>query len=100
MKRRVEWSQDALDDLRNQVAYIFADNPDAAQRVATRIRAAGTALGDFATGHPGRFSGTYEKSVAGLPFIIAYALADGDRAVSILRVIHTARNWQAEDCPD
>lgn len=99
MKRRVEWANDALADLLDQVMHIAADDPDAAKRVARRIRETGTALGEFATGHPGRVSGTYEKAVARLPYIIAYALTDGDRAVSILRVIHSARDWRAEDWP-
>ncbi len=99
MKRRVQWSYDALDDLLAQIAHIAADDPNAAQRVAKRIRETGTAFGDFATGHPGRVSGTYEKSVARLPYLIAYALTDGDRTVSILRVIHTARDWPAGEWP-
>jgi plasmid stabilization system protein ParE len=97
--RRVEWSNDALADLLDQIAHIAADNPDAAARVAARIRQAGTALGDFATGHPGRIVGTYEKSVTRLPYVIAYALTDGGRAVSILRVIHMARDWRDDDWP-
>lgn len=100
MTRRVEWSNDALDDLASQVMHILADSPDAAQRVAKRIRETGVSLGDYATGHPGRVNGTYEKSVSGLPYVIAYAITDGDRAVSILRVIHMARDWQAENWPD
>ncbi len=99
MTRRVQWSKAALDDLLQQIAHIAADNPDAAAQVAHRIRAAGSALGTFATGHPGRVSGTYEKSIAGLPYVIAYALTDQDRAVSILRVIHTARAWQEGEWP-
>ncbi len=100
MTRRVQWSNDALDDLLDQIAHIAADNPDAAARVARRIREVGTALGTYATGHPGRVSGTYEKSVGRLPYVIAYALTDGDRAVSILRVIHTARDWRGEEWPE
>ena len=91
MTRRVEWSNDALDDLLGQIAHIAADDLRAAARVARRIRETGTALGSYATGHPGRVGGTYEKSVVRLPYVIAYALTDQDRAVSILRVIHTAR---------
>jgi plasmid stabilization system protein ParE len=97
--RRVLWSNDALDDLLEQIAHIAADNPDAAERVARRLREVATALGTYATGHPGRVSGTYEKSVPRLPYVIAYALTDGDSAVSILRVIHTARDWQGEEWP-
>ncbi|MDB5676277.1 MAG: hypothetical protein JWM65_3259 [Sphingomonas bacterium] len=100
MTRRVQWSNDALDDLLEQIAHIAADNPDAAERVARRIREIGTALGTYATGHPGRVSGTYEKSVPRLPYVIAYTLTDKDRAVSILRVIHTARDWRGEGWPE
>lgn len=99
MKRRVQWANDALTDLLDQIRHIAADDPDAAERVARRIRQTGAALGDFATGHPGRVSGTYEKTVARLPYIVAYALTDGDRTVSILRVIHSARDWREEDWP-
>ena len=101
MTRPVEWSRDALDDLKDQIAYIAAENPAAAQRVADRLRATGDALGDMATGRPGRVTGTYEKSVTRLPYIIAYALTRrGDREiVSIVRVIHTARNWSDEEWP-
>ena len=100
MTRRVQWSNDALDDLLAQIAHIAEDDPDAAARVAQRIRETGTALGNYATGHPGRVSGTYEKSITRLPYVIAYALTDDDRAVSILRVIHTARDWRGEEWPE
>lgn len=100
MKRRVGWSQSALANLLDQIAHIAADDPDAAGRVARHIRETGAALGDFATGRPGRVPGTYEKTVVGLPYILAYALTDADRAVVILRLIHTARDWRAGDWPD
>lgn len=61
---------------------------------------AGAALAQFATGHPGRVAGTYEKSVSRFPYIIAYALTAGDRAITILRVIHAARDWPAEEWPE
>lgn len=100
MTRRVQWSNDALDDLLEQIAHIAADNPDAAEQVAQRIREIGTGLGTYATGHPGRVGGTYEKSVPRLHYVVAYALTDGDRTVSILRVIHTARDWRGEEWPE
>lgn len=101
MRRQVQWSRDALDDLKEQIAFIAADNPRAARKVADEIRATGAALEDFTTGRPGRVSGTYEKSVTGLPFIVAYAITAraGQEAVTILRVIHTARDWSAENWP-
>jgi len=48
-------------------------------------------------GRPGRIAGTYEKSVIGQPYIIAYALLPRDDGqaddILILRVIHTSRDW-------
>ena len=101
MTRGVEWSRDVLDGLRAQIAFIAAENPAAAQRVADRLRATDDALGKIPTGRPGRVAGTYEKSVTGLRYIIAYALTRfGDREiVSILRVIYTARDWPDEEWP-
>lgn len=99
MTRRVEWAQSALTDLIAQIDYIAADDPDAATRVAQTIRKAGDDLGVFATGHPGRVSGTYEKAVIGLNYVIAYALTDQDRTVSILRVIHGSRDWPDDSWP-
>ncbi|WP_264583694.1 type II toxin-antitoxin system RelE/ParE family toxin [Rhodoblastus acidophilus] len=101
MKRPVAWSRDALDDIKEQVSHIALDNPAAARRVADRIREMGEALGDFATGKPGRVTGTYEKAISRLPYIISYTLRPilGRESVIILRVIHTARDWQAEEWP-
>ncbi len=102
MNRDVQWSRDALDDLAQQIAWIAADNPAAARRIATRLRQVGDQLGDLATGRPGRVTGTYERSVTGLPYIVAYAITrrpDGE-TVSILRVIRGARNWPEETWPD
>ena len=95
MSRRVLWSTDALEDLKAQIAYIAVHNPDAAQRVADRLRSTGEALGEIATGRPGRVAGVYEKSVTGLPYVIAYALGErgGSVILIVLRVIHTARDW-------
>ena len=54
------------------------------------------------TGRAGRVTGIYEKPVTGLPYILAYAIsqANGEKAVVIVRVIHTARDWSAEKWPD
>ena len=101
MKRAVMWSRDALDDLKQQLSYIAPDDPDAARKIVAKLRETGEQLADFATGHPGRVSGTYEKSVSRLPYIIAYALTvhQGREVVAILRVIHTSREWDAESWP-
>jgi toxin ParE1/3/4 len=91
----VLWSQHALDDLDAVFAYIAADNPIAARRVADRIGTTAERLGKIPIGRPGRVAGTYEKPVIGLPYIIAYAvqhLPTGGEFIAVLRVIHTARN--------
>ena len=102
MTRPVFWSREALDDLNNQIAYIAEDSPDAASRVADRLAETALALGKMPTGRPGRVTGTYEKSVTGLPYIVAYAIHSkaGSEVVSILRVIHTSRDWQSEEWPE
>lgn len=101
MTRPVLWSRDALDDLKRQLVHIAADDPIAADRVVDRLRKAAAQLEDFATGRPGRVSGTYEKSVTGLPYIIAYELVarKAGEVVAILHVIHTARDWPEEAWP-
>jgi len=100
--RPVVWSRDALDDLKSQAAYIARRNRRAAQRVAKRIREAGEALGEKATGRRGRVAGTYEKSVTGLPYVLAYALRtlpNGLETIVVLRVVHTARDWPPGSLP-
>jgi toxin ParE1/3/4 len=101
LRRPVQWSRAALDDLKDQVFFIAREDPDAEARVAGRVRDTAAALGEMATGRPGRVIGTYEKSINRLPYVIAYALmSHGDReSVMILRVIHTAREWTAEEWP-
>lgn len=99
--RPVAWSADAHRDYLEILQYIAQSNPAAAQRVVDAIEKAGNALGNFATGRPGRVTGTYEKSVTRLPYIIAYSLSvqGGREVVSIIRLIHTARDWPAEEWP-
>ncbi len=103
MKRRVVWSRDALDELKQIGRYIAQDNPDAARRVAAALRKTGEALGERAIGRKGRVTGTYEKPVTGLPYIVAYAigaLPGGGEAVFVLHVIHTSRQWDDEAWPE
>jgi addiction module RelE/StbE family toxin len=94
--RAVRWSDDAVADLEAQLDYIAYDNPAAARRVVARLRSAGQALGEIATGQKGRVPGTYEKVIPRLPYIIVYGIGiqpDGSEVIDILRVIHGARNW-------
>jgi addiction module RelE/StbE family toxin len=101
LTRSVRWSRDALDELKVIGQTIAQDNPTAARNVARKIRAAGSALGVRATGRGGRVTGTYEKSITGIPYILAYTIHGiaGEEAIVILRVIHTARNWRNDSWP-
>lgn len=102
MSRPVRWSNDALTNLAEQIAYIATDNPSAAHRVADALDRTALALGDMPIGRPGRVTGTYEKSVTGLSYILAYAITqtDGVEEIAIVRVIYTSRDWSAEEWPD
>lgn len=101
MRRPVHWSTDALADLTDQLAYIAFENPTAAHRVADAVDRTAMTLGEMLTGRTGRATGTYEKSVTGLPYVIAYALMPHNdvETVAIVRVIHTSRDWPDEGWP-
>ncbi len=101
--RPVVWSKDAHDDFRGIIAFVARDNPAAAHGLAARIDQAIRALAATPTGRKGRVSGTYEKVMRGMPYIVAYALGDepkGHETVTILRVIHGARDWRQESWPE
>ncbi len=101
--RRLIWSEKARQDFREIIAYIAKRNPAAANGVADRIDRAARNLAAMPTGRRGRVSGTYEKPISGLPYIIAYALeatAAGDQVLAVLRVVHGARNWRAGTWPE
>lgn len=100
--RPVLWSRHAHEDFLGIIGYIAPDNPTAARTVANRIDQTVRALAATPTGRKGRVSGTYEKPVRGMPYIIAYALGDdpsGHETVTILRIIHGARDWREESWP-
>jgi len=100
--RALQWSREALDDFKKQIAYIADRNPAAARRVTERIDDAASSLARLATGRSGRVKGTYEKVIPHLPYIIAYALTikEGRETITILRLIHTSRDWRKGDWPE
>jgi addiction module RelE/StbE family toxin len=86
-----EWRQAARDDLLAIIDYISDDNPDAAQRLKDEIEHKAARL----PAHPliyreGRIAGTREMVVRS-NYVVVYAV--DARAVSILRVLHAARQW-------
>ncbi|MCP4565200.1 MAG: type II toxin-antitoxin system RelE/ParE family toxin [Bosea sp.] len=95
--RSLLWSAAALDDFEAAIARIAIDDQTAARRVAAAVDRAARLLAGRPIGRPGRVAGTYEKTVSGLPWIIAYTI-DGDRLV-VLRVIHSSRDWPKEGWP-
>lgn len=99
MRRNVVWAPEALRDLGEQIAFIAADNWQAAQLVRDRIGAAVELLAERPIGRPGRVLGTYEKRVVKTRYIIAYELPD-ERRLHILWVIHSSRDWPAGRWPE
>lgn len=104
--RAVVWSETALADLAAEVKFIAKTDPHAARDVRRKLDATGTALGVSLTGRPGRVPGTYEKTVTGLRFVLAYDVMPlpggdaGEEVVVILRAIHTSRDWPPGEWPD
>ena len=88
---------------REVVAYVAKDGDDVARRVKADIDRAIELLARRPIGRPGRMTGTYEKSVIGQPYIIAYSFLPrddgGEDDLLILRVVHTARHWPAGRWP-
>ena len=87
----LEWRQSAREDLLEIVGYIADDNPAAAQELKDEIEAKASTL----TRRPqmykaGRVAGTREMVVRS-NYVVVYA-EDADM-VSILRVLHAARQW-------
>ena len=95
--RDVVWSDEALRDFASSIRHIAKDNRRAASVVADRIDATVELLAQTPVGHPGRMAGTYEKRLLRTPYIIAYALSD--TTLTILRMIHTRRDWRDEAWP-
>ena len=98
MKRNVFWSEDALADVQNIFAHIAEVNVQNAHLVADRIEHTTGLLADMAFGKPGRVLNTYEAVVPKTPFIIAYHLGK-DSALTIVRIIHGARDWRENESP-
>ena len=96
--RHLVWTGEARREFIDAIAHIARDDPAAARRVRERIDAAARGLAERSTGRPGRVPGTHEKSVTNAPYIVAYAL--DERTVTILRVVHGARDWPSGRWPE
>lgn len=86
------WSARAKRDVKDIGLYIAKNNRPAAVATVKRIAATATRLLDYPSlGHPGRVPDTRELLVPGTSYIVVYR-ADA-RAVRIVAVMHTAREW-------
>ena len=87
----VNWTAAARADLLTIVAYIADDNPDAAQALKEELETKTAALILHPRLYrPGRVEGTREM-VVGSHYIVVYA--ERAQGLSILRVLHAARQW-------
>jgi plasmid stabilization system protein ParE len=96
--RRTLWSPRGLSLYERDVLdYLARQGENAVRRVRGDIERTIQLLAQRPMGRPGRLSRTYEKSVVGQPYTIAYSLLPrddgGEDDILILRVIRTARDW-------
>ena len=86
------WTARALSEIDTIFAYVAADSPSAAERLAVLIETKAQSLIDQPNmGRPGRVDGTREFVVTGTPYILPYRVRDG--RVEILAALHASRHW-------
>ena len=90
---KVRWSAESIDDLAALRAFIAAESPASAIRIARQIsETVETLLSENPEiGRPGRVPDTRELVVARTPFIVAYRIRPA--VVEIVRVLHGAQRW-------
>ncbi len=87
----VVWSPQAVGDVARIAAYIAAENPVAAAKVAREILVAGDSLAVFPRrGRPASLPGRREL-LAVRPYVLVYRILPGD-VVDILRIWHAAQD--------
>ena len=86
---RIRWTEGANGNLDQVEEYIAQDNPPAAVATVNKIIEAAQLLTDYpGIGKRGREHSTRELVVAGIPYIIIYAVLREE--LVILRVLHTS----------
>ena len=89
----VNFTPQARADLLAIRDWIAADDDRAADRVVSRILQTAMMFGQFPMlGRAGQVDGTREFSVAGLPYLIVYAIAS-ETDIDVLTVLHTRRRY-------
>lgn len=91
--RRVLWSPQGLTLYERYVLdHLHTHSESAAARVRNDIERTIQGLAQRPIGRPGRISGTYEKSVVGQPYVIAYMLLSrDDGAADDILILHIPR---------
>lgn len=88
---RPDWTDEARQDLAAIIGFIASDNPAAADAFLDRIIERADRLPQHHHAYrQGRLPGTREM-VIHPNYILVYAVGKG--AVTILRLLHSARNW-------
>jgi toxin ParE1/3/4 len=95
--RRVVWQPAAASDINAQLAFIAADSPTGAALVKQRLDSSVERLSAMPVGRPGRVVGTYEFHVVKTSLLVVYA--PEPTMLSILRIIHTSRDWPGDSWP-
>lgn len=91
----VVWLKEATEDLKAVARYIAEQNPQAAYRVVTRIKAAVDTLQQIPlAGRTGRIENTRELVIVGSPYIVPYYVKEQE--IRILAVFHGAQKWPGE----
>jgi toxin ParE1/3/4 len=89
---RIKGVRRAWFDFEEAVGFIARDNPEAARKMARRIREAARLLAEHpGAGRPDRVPGPRELVNGGTPFILPYRVKDN--TVQVLRVLHSSRKW-------
>lgn len=87
----LSWRLAAREDLLAIIDYIADDNPDAAQELKDEIESRAAELAVYPRMYKvGRVPGTREMVVRA-NYVVVYA--ENDDNISILRVLHVARQW-------
>jgi plasmid stabilization system protein ParE len=88
---QIKWLRTALRNLDEEIAFIAAEDPQAARHTASRILEAIALLETQpGLGRPGRVPGTRELVVLDSRYLIPYRV--NRQSIEILRVFHSSRS--------
>lgn len=83
----------AWQDINEIARWIAKNNPEAARRILTTILRTIEYLQHFPRlARVGRVRGTFERLVAGTPYIVVFELRNDPAAVVIIAVVHGSRD--------